>query len=146
VLRLLKKGMKAMSYYDYNYANQAVKTANSTLIWIIVSLVIAIIGGIALYLTVFDKKNDNKYKGFMGKLYDFFNFKTFILNDLFRVIYLMSTIAVTLLSFSYISTSFWLFLATLVLGNLGLRITFELLMLSLELFKNVKEINSKLKK
>jgi hypothetical protein len=58
----------------------------------------------------------------------------------------MSTIAVTLLSFSYISTSFWLFLATLVLGNLGLRITFELLMLSLELFKNVKEINSKLKK
>lgn len=135
-----------MSYYDYNYANQAVKTANSTLIWIIVSLVIAIIGGIALYLTVFDKKNDNKYKGFMGKLYDFFNFKTFILNDLFRVIYLMSTIAVTLLSFSYISTSFWLFLATLVLGNLGLRITFELLMLSLELFKNVKEINSKLKK
>ena len=136
-----------MNYYDYNYGTPTISNAISgSLVWIIISLVIAVIGGIALYVTFLNKNNEGKYKGFLGKIYDFFNFKYFLLEDIFKILYLMSAIALTLLSFSYIASNFWKFLAVLILGNVGLRITFELSMLWLDLCHNVREINDKTKK
>ena len=52
--------------YDYGVTNPI--GFNSSSDWIIISLVVAIIGGICLYFTVFSDKNEGKYQGFMSKL------------------------------------------------------------------------------
>ena len=49
------------------------------------------------------------------------------------------------LSFNLISTSFLSFILVLVLGNIGLRVSFELLMLFTEMCYNIRSINKKMK-
>lgn len=125
--------------YDYG------SSSNGAGIWMIISLVLAIIGGICLYFTVFGKANENKFTGFMKWLYEFMTFRKMILESLLRVIYIIVAIYITLSSFALISTSFVAFLAMLVLGNLIARITFEFSLVLLTICKNTTEINSKMK-
>ena len=128
--------------YSYSYG-----TNNNLgpVIWMVISAVLAIIGGICLYFTVFGKANENKYTGFMKWLYDFVTFKKMMLETLLRVLYIIVAIYITLSSFALISTSFISFLAMLVLGNLAARITFEFSLVLLTICKNTTEINSKMK-
>src|SRR5574344_1058772 len=114
-----------MSYYDYGTTSSsalgAMSSLQSSLIWVIVSIVVALIGGVAVYFTFLSKKNSGKFKGFLGWLYDFLTFKIFVVDTLYKIIYTICAIAITLLSF-------------------------VLCLILFELFENVKEINSKLKK
>lgn len=136
-----------MNYYDNSYyypATTAVKSAiNASLIWTIIALVLAVVGGIVLYFTVFSKKNDGKYKGFMKVLYDLVHFKYFVIDDIYRILYIVSALATTLLSFNYIGK--WPFLVILIGGNLVLRITFECFMLFINLCYNVRDLANKKK-
>ena len=52
----------------------------------------------------------------------------------------------TLSSFSFISTSFVLFLLVLIGGNLILRIVYEFSLVLLSIHENASEINKKIKK
>ena len=131
--------MLGSNYYSYG------SSANSAMIWMIISLVLAIIGGICLYFTVFSKANENKFTGFMKWLYDFVTFKKMMLESLLRVLYIIIAIYITLSSFALISTSFVGFLGMLILGNLVARITFEFSLVLLTICKNTTEINSKMK-
>ena len=117
-------------------------------VWIIISILLALIGGVFLYTTYFskDKDKENDYKGTKKTLYDFFNFKITIIEPIFRVCYLVVAIAITLCSFAYITSNFFKFVGVLVFGNIIARLFFELLLLSLKLFDDVSEINKKLKK
>lgn|SRR5574344_652963 len=139
-----------MSYYDYGTTSSsalgAMSSLQSSLIWVIVSIVVALIGGVAVYFTFLSKKNSGKFKGFLGWLYDFLTFKIFVVDTLYKIIYTICAIAITLLSFVFIKSSFLTFILVLIFGNIALRITFELGLILFELFENVKEINSKLKK
>ena len=132
--------MLGSNLYSYGY-----NSANGVMIWMVISVVLAIIGGICLYFTVFSKANENKFTGFMKWLYDFVTFKKMMLESLFRVLYIIVAIYVTLSSFALISTSFVAFLGMLVLGNLVARITFEFSLVLLTICKNTTEINSKMK-
>ncbi len=133
--------MLGSNLYSYGYNS----SPNGAMIWIIISVVLAIIGGIALYFTVFAKSNENKFKGFMKWLYDFVTFKKMMLESLLRVLYIIVAIYITLSSFALISNSFVGFLAMLVFGNLIARITFEFSLVLLTICKNTTEINSKMK-
>ena len=132
--------MLGSNLYSYGHSS-----ANGAMIWMIISAVLAVIGGICLYFTVFGKANENKFTGFMKWLYDFVTFKKMILESLLRVLYIIVAIYITLSSFALISTSFVAFLAMLVLGNLVARITFEFSLVLLTICKNTTEINSKMK-
>ena len=138
-----------MSYYDSSYFNNptvTTVTSNITgqLIWTIIAIVISIVGGIALYFTIFSKKNDEKYKGVMAVLYNLVHFKYFVIDDIFRILYIISVLFITLYSFSFIGK--WQFLVILVGGNLLLRISYEFMMLFMELCHNVRNISNKTKK
>ncbi len=138
-----------MSYYDPNYFNNVQNNVvsnnvNGQLIWVIISFVLAVIAAVVLYLTVFDKTKDGKYNGFMSKLYDFVHFKYFIIDDLFKIFYLICAISITLVSLAYLGN--YKFLLILLGGNLALRISYELLMLFIELCHNVRKISNKNKK
>lgn len=114
--------------------------------WMIVSVVLAIIGGIVLYFVVFTKQNEHKFTGFMAWVYDFFTFKKMLLETLLKILYMIVAIYITLSSFSLISISFIGFLLQLTLGNLLARIGFEFSLLLLTICKNTTEINDKLSK
>ena len=92
-----------MDMYDYSYIGETNSTSSlaGSLVWTIIAVVLAVIGGIALYFTVFSKNNEKKYTGFMAKLYEWFQFKYFVIDDLFRIAYIVSALALTLLSFKY---------------------------------------------
>ena len=134
--------------YASSYARSAstMNSVASSAIWIIVSLVLAIVGGIVLYFTFLKKDNEGKYTGFLGWMYDFLTFKKLTIENVLKILYLICDIFVTLSSFDTISTSFIAFLLYLVVGNLVVRIAYELILVRLIICRNTTEINKKLDK
>ena len=118
---------------------------NGSAVWTIVSLVLALVGGLVVYFLFFkpDKKMPNKY---LEWIKEFFNFHKMLIEDIVKIIYLVLTIFITLVSFELITESFVSFLLTLILGNLFLRVMFELSLIMIMIWKNTNEINKKLKK
>ena len=115
-------------------------------IWTIVSVILAIIGGIVLYFTFLSKKNEGKFTGFLGWLYDFLTFKKMMIENVLKIPYIIVALFVTLSSFGLMSISFLAFLLTLVIGNVLTRVIYELLLVKLVICKNTTEINKKLNK
>ena len=105
-------------------------------IWTIVSVILAIIGGIVLYFTFLSKKNEGKFTGFLGWLYDFLTFKKMMIENVLKILYIIVALFVTLSSFGLISISFLAFLLTLVIGNVLTRVIYELLLVKLVICKN----------
>lgn len=131
-----------MSYnlgYDYDYG-----VASSTSVWTIVAFILAIIGGIVLYFTVFSKQNEKKYKGFMAWLYDFVTFKKLMLETILKVLYIVTALFITLSSFALVSVNFVTFLLYLIVGNVLARIVYEFSLLMITICKNTTEMNKKL--
>ena len=115
-------------------------------IWTIVSVILAIIGWIVLYFTFLSKKNEGKFTGFLGWLYDFLTFKKMMIENVLKILYIIVALFVTLSSFGLMSISFLAFLLTLVIGNVLTRVIYELLLVKLVICKNTTEINKKLNK
>ena len=134
------------SYYGYGSSKPSssafISGGNST--WIVISLVLAIIGGIVLYFTYLAKKNENKFTGFWGWMYDFLTFKKMVIENILRITYLIIALFVTLSSFALISESFLAFIMYLIIGNLSVRLIYELSLVVLILCRNTTEINKKL--
>lgn len=129
-----------------NTITNTAKTFSISEVWIIISILLAVIGGIFIFTTYFGKDKEKNYTGYKKTLFDFLNFRITIIEPIFRVLYLIVAIAITLCSFSYITTNFFEFVGTLVFGNIIARLLFELLLLTLRLFKDVSEINHKMKR
>ena len=115
-------------------------------IWSIIALVLAIVGAILVYVLFLSKKNEDKVKGFWKWLYHSLKFDKMMIEVIIKILYLFGAIFITLYSFGLIGVSFVSFLITLVIGNVALRITFELLLITLQIWKNTTEINQKMKK
>lgn len=115
-------------------------------VWIIISAVIAVIGGIVLYFTFLAKKNEGKFTGFLGWMYDFLTFKKMVIENILKIIYLIAASFITLASFAVISRSFLSFILVLVIGNLVTRIMYELFLVVLIICRNTTDISKKLDK
>ena len=133
--------------YTYGYTTVSAPKATSSLaaagVWGIIAAILAIIGGILVYVLFLNKKNEKKFTGFVKWLYDFLSFKTLTLEMLLKVFYLITAIYLTLVSFAFIGTSALLFFGILILGNLFARIIYEGSLLVILIYKNTKEINEK---
>jgi len=118
--------------------------ATGAIIWTVVSLILAIVGGLVVYFVFLSKKNSGKFTGFLGWLYDFLSFKKMFLETVLKVTYLMVAIYITLSSFAMIGVNFWGFLITLVGGNVIARVVYEFSLITLVICRNTTEINAKL--
>ena len=116
-----------------------------SLIWTIISAVIAVAGTVCIFVLFLNKKNEGKFKGFLGWLYDFLHFKKLVIEFALKATYIAFAIFLTLSSFATIGTSFVMFLVELILGNILLRIVYEGLILFIKICNNVSEINKKMK-
>ena len=121
-------------------------SSTAAIIWFFVALVLALVGGIVLYFTVFANKNEGKYKGFMAWLYDFIKFKKLYITTVLKVSYLVIAIFMTLNSFALIGSNFLGFVLKITLGNLILRMVYEGALVILSIHENVVDINKKMKK
>ena len=127
------------------YLNSRVgSSAMNTSIWLIISLILAIVGGILVYFLFLSKKNEGKFTGFLGWLYDFLSFKKMFLETLLKITYLIAAIYVTLSSFAIIGYNFLGFLLTLVVGNLLVRVAYEFSLILLVICRNTTDISKKL--
>ena len=112
-------------------------------VWLGISAALAVVGGIVLYFTYLRKSNDQKFKGFLGWMYDFLSFKKLFIEDFLKIIYICLTIFVILFSFAAIGTNFVSFLVLLIGGPIVLRITFELILVTLLICRNTTVIANK---
>ena len=133
------------SFDMYDTIDKGFSQAESSLTWMSIALLLAVIGGILIYFLFLKKENENKYTGFVKYLYEFLSFKKMWLETILKVSYLILAIYITLTSFELISTSFMAFVLTLVFGNIILRVVYELSLLLLTICRNTTEINKKLK-
>lgn len=131
-------------YNDYYYPTQSVATRSGDTTWLIVSVVLAIVGGICAYFFFVAKPNKGEYTGFVAWLHEFLNFKTYFVEAILKVLYLITALLITLGSFSIIGTSVAGFFLTLILGNVIARISYEFILMFLTIVSNTSEINKKL--
>ncbi len=128
----------------YNNANTITQTAAVDETWIIISAVVALLGGIVAYILFVSKKNNGEYTGFVAWLHDFLNFKKFFIEVVLKTLYVISTIFITLSSFSFIGSSVATFFLWLILGNIVNRVAYEFVLMFLTLVNNTTEINKKM--
>ena len=113
------------------------------MIWLGISIALAVVGALVLYFTFLRKSNDQKFKGFLGWMYDFLSFKKLFLEDFLKVLYIGLTIFVILYSFATLGQGILAFLVSLVGGVIGLRISFELTLVLLMICRNTTNISNK---
>ena len=129
-----------------SYTTSALDSAIGSSVWIILSLILAVVGGILVYFLFLNKKNEGKFTGFVGWLYDFLSFKKMFLEALLKITYLVFAIYITLSSFALIGTNFFAFLATLLIGNVAIRVVYEFSLILLVICRNTTEIAKNSKK
>lgn len=131
--------------YDFDYYTPSISSsATGSLVWTVVSIILAIIGGILAYVLFINKNNklDNK---FLVWLRDFLSFKNLLLETILKITYVILAIFITLSSFNMIGINFLGFLLYLIIGNVILRIVYESSLMLLMIWKNTSEINKKMK-
>lgn len=141
--------MGSSSLYSSNGLSSLSNTTSSleTLgVWSIIALVIAVVGGIALYFTFLSKKNDGKWSGFLGWLYNTLTFKNMIVEAIIKILYLVVAIFITLYSLGLIAVNIISALMLLIVGNILLRVCYEFMLLAIITCRNTSDINSKLNK
>lgn len=111
-------------------------------VWMIIAAVLALVGGIVLYFTFLSSKNDGKFKGFLGWMYDFLTFRKMMLEALLRICYLILVIFVTLAGFAM--GNILVCVLTILLGNLAVRIVYEFALIMLVICRNTSDISKKL--
>lgn len=133
--------------YNYNlgYNSSSLNILEGMGAWVIISLILAIIGCVLIYVLFLN--NDNKYPNkFVTWLKSFLNFEKFAIETILKITYLFFAIFITLSSFALIPVNFVSFLALLIFGNIAIRISYEFLIIIVMIWKNTSEINKKIKK
>ena len=111
-------------------------------IWMGVAGVIALIGGILLYF-LFVRSKDNPKNGFLKWLKDFLSFKIMWIEPILKMVYYIGTIFIIIFSFSFLSyggMGVLLWLMCLILGPIAIRLSYELVMMFIMIWKNTRDI------
>ena len=118
--------MLGNSYYGYGTSSYDIDSIIGSSVWMIIALILAIVGGILVYFLFLSKKNEGKFQGFLGWLYDFLSFKKM---------------------FALIGSNFFAFLLMLILGNVLVRVIYEFSLILLVICRNTTDIakNTKIK-
>lgn len=126
--------------YSYYYGYGGVMSA------IAIALLVAIILAVVLYFTFLSKKNEGKFTGVKGKIYDFFNFNRFYAEDVLKLLYLMGAAIMTVLGVVSLFANFVAGLIMLVVGNVFLRVVYELIMMFIIMCRKTVSMDKKLDK
>ena len=118
----------------------------------IIAAILAIVGGILVYFLFVKAKTEPKGK--FGKwLKDFLSFKVMWIEPILKVVYYIATIFIVLYSFTFFGMfnlmggmAFLMWLLTLILGPIIIRIIYEMSMMFIMIWRNTKDIADNTKK
>ena len=125
------------STYDVTYDVPA-----DMAIWMGAAAIIALIGGILLYFLFVRPKTEPK-GGFLKWLKDFLSFKIMWIEPILKMAYYIATIFIMIFSFSFLSyggTGVLAWLACLIMGPIGVRLSYELIMMFIMIWRNTRDI------
>ncbi|MBQ3413258.1 hypothetical protein IJH33_00165 [Candidatus Saccharibacteria bacterium] len=108
-------------------------------VWGVISIVLALIGGILAYFLFVQAKTEPKGK-FLKWLKDFLSFKIMLIEPIMKICYYIATIFCVLVSFSFISYSFVTFILVLIFGPIVIRLGYELIMMFIMIWRNTRDI------
>lgn len=117
---------------------------------VVISIVVALIVTIVLWVAVIPEKKRAKLNKFFGYLSDVFNFRSLLIEKLLKFLYTLLTITAIIVGFIMLFIKVFdeplagYGLLLMIAGPIALRLIFEGLMLGILLVKNVIEINNKL--
>ena len=139
------------SSYGSSYSSLAGSAAGAG-IWMIIAAILAIVGGILVYFLFVKAKTEPKGK--FGKwLKDFLSFKVLWIEPILKVVYYIATIFIVLYSFTFFGMfnlmggmAFLMWLLTLILGPIIIRIIYEMSMMFIMIWRNTKDIADNTKK
>ncbi len=132
------------NYYNNNPDN-FYSIAPTFIFWIVGLIAAAIILGFVLNITFLSKKNEGRFKGFWGKVYNFFSLNRFYSEDIIKLFSVIAFLMITFLSIYTICTGeVFVGILTLIFGNLGARVLFELLMMFVIFCRKSVSIDKKL--
>lgn len=124
------------SYY-YGYSSSAAVFG--------IAILVAIILAVVFYFTFLSKKNEGKFTGTKEKIYNFFSFNRFYTEEVLKLFYIVSAAVITVIGvmqlFSGVSG-----LVILIVGNVVLRICYELMMMFIILCRKTVSVDKKLDK
>ena len=132
----------------YGYTTQATGGALFSIIWIVITFIVAVIGAFLLYFLFVKSKNEPTSK-FLKWFKEFLDFKKLTIEVVLKVLYYFCAIFITVGSISYFGTVGALGLIyvplEIIFGNLILRLVFEGILMFVGIWSNTNEINKKLK-
>ena len=128
----------------YNYYNDSVNAIAGIVIWTIIALILAIIGGVLVYF-LFIKGNLKLNPG-LKKLRDVLDFRVMLIEPMLKILYLIGTIFIILFSFSFITVNFLTFILMLLLGPVLIRLAYEASLILVMIWKNTKIISDNTEK
>ena len=130
-----ERGLTMYSYYYYDILSAMP-----------IAILVAIILGVVLYCTFLKKENEDKYTGWKKVAYDFFNFNKFYTEYIMKLVYVMLTAAFVVVGLFMLFIDLATALILLVLGNVALRVSYELIMMFVILCRKTVSIDKKLDK
>jgi len=128
----------------YYYSTPIITYVNYTIVLGIAAALAAVLG-VILFFTFFRKKNEDRFTGMKGRIYDFMNLHRFYAEDILRFVYIVATCVVTVIGIvTIILGSFIMGIVELVVINLVLRVGFELVMMFILLCRKTVSMDRKL--
>ena len=129
--------------YGYSYYGRSALSGLTT--GGIIALIIAIIGGLVVYF-IFAKKDRHDYSGKLLQLHDFLNFRKFYLESFLKVLYIITTIFIAIMSIVMLFSmgnfgrGLLSFLGTLIIGEVANRLLYEGMLLLLRAVRYLREM------
>lgn len=127
--------------YATSYATSAV---SSLAVITVVALLLAIAGTVLSYIFIIPKSKARELNKFWRFVHDTFNFKTLLVEHIFKALYVFLTIYMIAYGFCSMFVSFLMGILLMVLGPIVMRITYEMIMMFIILVKNTSDIRNKL--
>lgn len=116
-------------------------------IWMLIALILSLVGCFLVYFLFVTKKEEPTQK-FAKWLKELLTFNKMLVEPILKICYIFAALFTTLSSFAFIGQGglgFLMFILTLSLGNLFVRIIYEFILIKIMVWKNTTEINKKLK-
>ena len=133
---------------NYDFGTPTVASPSiglGSLIWIIVSVILALVGCFVVYFLIVNNKNFKSDNKFLTWLVDFLRFDKMLIETILKIAYIFAAIFITLVSFALIPVNFFSFLCMLVVGNIIARVIYEAGLIKIMIWKNTTEIKKNLK-
>lgn len=132
-------------YYDY-YTTPIMSFVNYGLV-LGISAVVAVIAGIVLCFTFLRKRNEGRYAGIVGKIYNAMTFNRFYAENIIKFVYIIAACTVTVMGIVLIVMGAFLAGIIMLIGaNIALRISFEMILMFIILCKKAVSMDRRLSK